>query len=322
MIAIIALQLASASVNSVQIIIISPTRELATQTHDNIVKMGEFTSVKSHVCIGGKKVGEDVRKLSHGSVHVVSGTPGRMYDMIQRQVLDMKKIRVVFIDEADEMLSMGFKDQVYDIYRYAPSTVQVVLVSATLPADVIEMTEKFMVKPISVLVKNDGLTLKGLTQFHIDVEKDGWKFETLTDLYERLTITQAVVFCNTRSRVEWLAKKMVEQDFHVACMHGDMRQKDRDDVMDKFRKGEQRVLIATDVWGRGIDVQQVSLVINYDIPQKIEDYLHRVGRSARFGRKGLAITFVTSTEMGKITSIERHYNSRIREAPEDMDKYM
>lgn len=321
MIAITALQIASPALKHVQVLVVSPVRELATQTSKNVEILGEFSTVTSHACVGGQKVGIDMRKL-HAGVQIVSGTPGRIYDMIQRNALDLKKLRTLFIDEADEMFSMGFKEQVYNIYRYAPAGTQIVLVSATLPNGVLDMSERFMTSPISVLVKKDELSLDGIRQFYVDVEQEEWKFDTLTDLYETLTITQAVIFCNTRKKVEWLTKKMIQNHFTVSSMHGDLNQKERDEVMDNFRAGHSRVLIATDVWSRGIDVQQVSLVINYDVPIQQESYLHRIGRSGRFGRRGVAITFVTSSDFRALRAIERYYAVRIRELPSNVDKYL
>lgn len=322
MIAIVSLNMAVSTLSHVQVLVLSPTRELAVQTQRIIESLGEFTSVRSHACVGGKKVGEDLRTLGNGGIHVVSGTPGRVYDMIQRATLDLRKLSILFIDEADEMLGMGFKEQVYDIYRYVPSKAQIVLVSATLPPDVQQMSEQLMTSPLSVLVRRDGLSLDGIRQFYVDVEKEGWKFDTLCDLYESLTITQAVIFCNTRKKVEWLSKKMKENNFTVVSMHGDMTQKERDEVMGDFRRGQSRVLIATDVWSRGIDVQQVSLVINYDLPDHHESYLHRIGRSGRFGRKGVSISFVTSTETRTLQAIERFYAIRIKELPNNVDDYL
>lgn len=322
MIALVSLQLASPTTRDVEVLVLSPTRELATQTHHNVERLGEFASIGCHVCVGGKKIGDDIRRLEAGGVQVISGTPGRVYDMIQRRVLSTKRIRTLIIDEADEMFSLGFKEQVYDIYRYVPPGVQVVLVSATLPNDVLDMSEKFMTDPISVLVRREALNLEGIRQFYVDVEKEEWKFDTLCDLYETLTITQAVIFCNTKKKVEWLAKRMSDNNFTVTSMHGDMSQKDRDSIMDGFRAGRSRVLIATDVWSRGIDVQQVSLVINYDIPPVRDSYLHRIGRSGRFGRKGVAITFVTEDNERELRSIERFYGIRIAELPQNVDDYL
>jgi len=322
MIALVALQIADPAVRAVQVLVLSPTRELAVQTDRNVHTFGQFASVGALACVGGRRVGEDVRRLEGEGVHVVSGTPGRVYDMIQRRALDASKIRTLVIDEADEMLSLGFREQVYDIYRYVPAGVQVVLVSATLPSDVREMSEKFMTDPISVLLKRDALTLEGILQFYVDVEQEEWKFDTLCDLYETLTVSQAVIFCNTRKKVDWLASKMVENDFTVSCVHGSMTQNERDKVMDDFREGRSRVLIATDLWSRGIDVQRVNLVINYDIPTQQESYLHRIGRSGRFGRKGIAITFATLADSHAMRAIEKFYGITIEELPEDADDYL
>lgn len=218
-------------------------------------------------------------------------------------------------DEADEMLSKGFKEQIYDIYRYLPEDTQVVLVSATLPQSVLEMTSKFMTDPVRVLVKRDELTLEGIKQFFIAVDKEEWKFDTLCDLYDTLTITQAVIFCNTRKKVEWLSEKMRENNFTVSSMHGEMPQRERDSIMSEFRSGTTRVLITTDVWARGIDVRQVSLVINYDLPFSRENYIHRIGRSGRYGRKGAAINFVKGDEVQVLRDIEQYYSTQVDEMP-------
>ena len=205
--------------------------------------------------------------------------------------------------------------QIYDIYRYLPPEIQVVLLSATMPQEILDMTRKFMNKPIRVLVKRDELTLDGIKQFFVAVEKEEWKFDTLCDLYDTLTITQAVIFCNTKRKVDWLTAKMREANFTVSAMHGDMRQVERDAIMKEFRAGGSRVLIATDVWGRGIDVQQVSLVICYDLPNSRELYIHRIGRSGRFGRKGVAINFVKDDDIRILRDIEQYYSTQIDEMP-------
>jgi len=235
--------------------------------------------------------------------------------MIRRRHLQTKHLKMFVIDEADEMLNRGFKEQIYDIYRYLPPEIQVVLVSATMPQEILDMTKKFMNKPVRVLVKRDELTLEGIKQFFVAVEREEWKFDTLCDLYDTLTITQAVIFCNTRRKVDWLTAKMREANFTVSAMHGDMPQKERDAIMQEFRSGGSRVLIATDVWGRGLDVQQVSLVICYDLPNNRELYIHRIGRSGRFGRKGVAINFVKNDDVRILRDIEQYYSTQIDEMP-------
>ncbi|KAF3786368.1 DEAD-box ATP-dependent RNA helicase 2 [Nymphaea thermarum] len=279
MIALAVCQMVDTTSREVQALILSPTRELASQTEKVILAIGDYINVQAHACIGGKSLGEDIRKLEYG-VHVVSGTPGRVCDMIKRRTLRTRAIKLLILDESDEMLSRGFKDQIYDVYRYLPPELQVVLISATMPNEILEMTSKFMTDPVRVLVKRDELTLE----------------------------------------VDWLTEKMRSNNFTVSSMHGDMPQKERDAIMSEFRSGTTRVLITTDVWARGLDVQQasfpeVSLVINYDLPNNRELYIHRIGRSGRFGRKGVAINFVRSDDIRILRDIEQYYSTQIDEMP-------
>lgn len=315
------LQTIDTALRETQALVLSPTRELATQIQSVVLALGDYMNVQCHACIGGTSVGEDIRKLEYGQ-HIVSGTPGRVFDMIRRRHLRTKNIKMLILDESDELLNMGFKDQIYDIYRYLPPATQVVLVSATLPNDVLEMTSKFMTDPVRILVKRDEITLEGIKQFFIAVEKEDWKFDTLCDLYDTLTITQAVIFCNTRRKVDWLTDRMRENNFQVSSMHGEMQQKERDAIMNEFRQGSSRVLITTDVWARGIDVQNVSLVTNYDLPTNRENYIHRIGRSGRFGRKGVAINFVTNEDVKILRDIEQYYSTQIDEMPAKIDDLM
>jgi len=308
------LQVLDTSVRETQALILCPTRELAQQVQKVILALGDYMNVQAHVCIGGTNVGEDIRKLDFGQ-HVVVGTPGRTFDMIRRRNLRTRNIKLLILDEADEMLNRGFKEQIYDVYRYLPPATQVVLVSATLPHEILEMTHKFMSDPIRILVKRDELTLEGIKQFFVAVEREEWKFDTLCDLYDTLTITQAVIFCSTKRKVDWLAEKMREANFTVSAMHGDMPQKERNEIMREFRSGQTRVLISTDVWARGLDVPQVSLIINYDLPNNRELYIHRIGRSGRYGRKGVAINFVRNDDIRILRDIEQYYSTQIDEMP-------
>merc|ERR1712139_31239 len=213
------------------------------------------------------------------------------------------------------MFSKGFKEQVYTIRRHLSNKTQVVLVSATLPQEVLEMTEDFMNKPFRLLVKRDEVSLQLIKQYYVAVEQEKWKFDTLCDLYDSMTVTQAVIFCNNKKKVDWLAQKMRAANFPIASIHGDMLQKERDSVMEDFRQGKCRQLIATDLIGRGLDVPQVSLVINYDVPISREFYIHRIGRSGRFGRKGVALSFVKDEDMALLQSIEKFYSTKIKEMP-------
>jgi len=308
------LQQLDMSIKGTQALILAPTRELAQQIQKVVIALGDYMNIECHACVGGTNVREDMSKLQEG-VHVVVGTPGRVYDMINRRAFNTEHIKIFCLDEADEMLSRGFKDQIYEVFQLLPQDIQVVLLSATMPADVLEVTKKFMREPVRILVKRDELTLEGIKQFYIAVEKEEWKLDTLCDLYETVTITQAVIFCNTRRKVDWLTEKMHGREFTVSAMHGDMEQKQREVLMKEFRSGSSRVLITTDLLARGIDVQQVSLVINYDLPTNRENYIHRIGRGGRFGRKGVAINFVTTEDVRMLRDIEQFYNTQIDEMP-------
>jgi len=304
-----------------QVLILAPTRELAQQIHKVLNALGDYMQVESHACVGGTAVREDIQILQKG-VQIVVGTPGRVNDMINRNALRLEKLRMFILDEADEMLSRGFKDQIYDVFQYLPSEVQVCLFSATMPMQILEMTKRFMRNPVRILVKKEQLTLEGIKQFYVAVEREDWKLDTLCDLYETLTITQAIIYCNTRRKTEWLCEKMTHRDFTVSAMHGDMEMNARQLIMREFRSGSSRVLITTDLLARGIDVQQVSLVINYDLPTNRENYIHRIGRSGRFGRKGVAINFVTSEDVRSLREIEQFYNTQIEEMPMDVSELM
>jgi len=302
------------SVPECQALILAPTRELAQQIQKVVLALGDYLSVRCHACIGGTRVRDDINKLQSG-VHVVVGTPGRVYDMLCRRVLRPDSIKLFILDEADEMLSRGFKDQIYDIFQVLPPRTQVGLFSATMPPEALEITQRFMTNPVQILVKRDELTLEGIKQFYISVEREEWKLDTLCDLYDTLNITQAVIFCNTRRKVDWLTDKMRGREFTVSSTHGDIGQKERDIILNEFRTGSSRVLITTDLLARGIDVQQVSLVINYDLPRNLENYIHRIGRSGRFGRKGVAINFVTNDDVRTLRELETFYNTTIDEMP-------
>ncbi|VDM56373.1 unnamed protein product [Angiostrongylus costaricensis] len=288
---------------SVQALVMAPTRELAQQKV--MCALGDYMNVKVLACIGGTSIRDD-----HG-VHVVVGTPVEFNSLLS-SFSETNLIKMFVLDEADEMLSRGFKDQIYEVFKTLPQEVQVVLLSATMPADVLDVTNRFMRNPIRILVKKEELTLEGIRQFYINVQKDEYKFETLCDLYDSVNVTQAVIFCNTRRKVEQLTEQMTKKQFTVSSLHGDMEQQDRNVIMREFRSGSSRVLITTDLLARGIDV---SLVINYDLPSNRENYIHRIGRSGRFGRKGVAINFITDNDIRQLKEIESFYNTVIEEMP-------
>jgi len=301
-----------------QALILAPTRELAQQIQKVVNALGDYLKVRCHACVGGTDVREDIQKLREG-VHIVVGTPGRCLDMMSnRKVLDVSKLSLFVLDEADEMLSRGFKTQIYDIFKCLPSDVQVALFSATMPNEILELTKKFMRDPKRILVKKDELTLEGIRQFYVLLETEDEKYDTLADLYESIEIQACIIYVNHRRKVDELAARMISDQHTVSKMHGDMPQADREVIMKEFRSGSSRVLITTDLLARGIDVQQVSLVVNYDLPASFENYIHRIGRSGRFGRKGVAINFVTKPDFEHLRFIESYYNTQIEPLPAEI----
>jgi len=248
------------------------------------------------------------------------GTPGRVQDMMKKGFLKTDYLRLFILDEADEMLSRGFKTQIQEIFKFLPGDIQIALFSATMPIEILRLTKHFMRDPAKILVKNEELTLEGIKQYYIAIEKEEWKMDVLLDLYGNLDINQALIYCNTKKRVNDLAETMKEKDFTVSAMHGEMDQMQRDMIMKEFRTGSTRVLITTDLLARGIDVQQVGLVINYELPFKKENYIHRIGRAGRFGRKGTAINFVLPSDARFIKEIQEHFNTQIEEMPQDLNE--
>lgn len=298
------------TVNKPQAIIISPTRELAEQTKNVICDLNLKLKASVSLSVGGTSVGKNIRNLEEGK-QIIIGTPGRIYDLILRRALSTRTVNLFILDEADEMLSHGFKDQIYDIFTKLPKTVQVGLFSATLPDEVLELTKKFMKDPVEILINKEDLTLDGIKQFYIDLDQEEWKLDTLIDLYKTVTLAQTIIYVNSKGKCESLTYKLSEKGYPVAAMHSNMHPTERTQIMSDFRLGKSRILISTDLLARGIDVQQVSLVVNYDLPTNIENYIHRIGRSGRFGRKGVAINFITRDDANRLKMLQEYYSTKI-----------
>jgi translation initiation factor 4A len=294
----------------VQALILSPTRELSEQIYNVFVSISKYTKLKISLSVGGTIT----EKLD--DTNVIIGTPGRVLDLLKNQRFNLQNCSVFTLDEADEMLSKGFKEQIYEIFQYVPNDIQVLLFSATMPQEIFDITKKFMRDPLNILVKNEELTLEGIRQYYVYVEEENWKFDTLADLYKMFEITQGVIFCNSKQKVENLTQRLLEQKFMVSGIHSDVT--NRQAIMNDFKYGKTRILITTDLLARGIDVQHISLVINYDIPRSKEIYIHRIGRSGRFGRKGIAINFVSKQEAPMLKEIEKYYSTEINELPSDI----
>ena len=309
--------------NTTQVLVLSPTRELSIQTA-NVMKMVGvmMTGLRVQTLVGGSSIDEDASNLKNNVPHVIAGCPGRVYDMMRRNHIVSKNIKLIIMDEADEMLSTGFKEQVYNILQNLKNDVQVALFSATLPDYIHSITSKFMRNPVKIYVKAEQLTLEGISQYYVAVEDDMQKYDTLKDLYSFFSVSQCIIYANSVKRVSDLYDAMTEDGFPVCRIHSSMEKKDRDQAFLDFKTGRYRVLISSNVTSRGIDIQQVSVVINFDVPKCVHNYLHRIGRSGRWGRKGVGINLVTRRDMSKLREIEQHYSTQINEMPAALNTLM
>ena len=316
--AIGSLQLVDVTKDEIQCLVLSPTRELAQQTAIVYQFLGECLKVKISLLIGGTKIGADLEKLREGP-QVLVGSPGRVLDLIRRKQISLGYLQTFILDEADEMLSKGFLDNIREIISLIPTTTKILLFSATMPKEIIDMTTKFMKDPARSLVKNEELTLEGIKQYYVFLKKED-KLDVLLQIYRGIEIAQAIIYCNSKRSVDFVSEELKKKGHMVSSIHGDLKQIERDNVMRDFRSGATRVLITTDLLARGIDVYQVSLVINYELPREKETYIHRIGRSGRFGRKGNAINFVTPTEKDELEAIQKFYNTTIEALPTDLSE--
>jgi translation initiation factor 4A len=302
----------------VQVLVLVPTHELAEQIYKVAKGIGEYLNIKAHYAIGGNPVRVDIQAIKSGCQFLV-GTPGRIYDLAHRGALKRDNIRVLVMDEADQMLEDRFQEQVVEILKLGfPQQTRIALFSATMPPEIIKFTNGILTDPVRILIPAEDVTLEGIKQYYVGLDQEDWKFDVLCDIYAQLPINQAIIYCNKRQCAEWLAVKMKEAKFSLECIHGDMTAVERKKRMDDFRTGAVRVLISTDLLARGIDVQQVSLVINYELPIQQENYIHRIGRSGRFGRKGVAINLIAGDEVRQMKEIEQFYATSVEVLPNDL----
>ena len=300
-----------------QALVLAPTRELAKQIYDISAKIGYYLGTKSHLCTGGNPVIEDKKKIQEG-LHYLVGTPGRIKDMIERKILSTSYLKMLIIDEADEMLGRGFLEQINEIIKVIPPDCQICLFSATMPSEIVKMTTKIMNNPVRILVKKEQITLEGIKQYQLGTTNDSSKYDALVEIYANINVNQPIIFANSKEKAEAIATKMSEKDFVVSCIHGAMEQKDRNQIMEDFKSGASRILIGTDLVARGIDVQQVDLVINFELPTNKENYIHRIGRAGRYGRKGVAINLVSSQEVAYMLEICDFYKTTAKPLPNDL----
>jgi translation initiation factor 4A len=305
------------SISKIQVIVLAPTRELAKQIHTVVSNLGKFISqLKVKVCVGGTSIHNELRQLRDDPPHIVIGCPGRILDCLQKNGIDHNTIKLLIMDEADELLSSGFLPQIQSIVEAIPSTAQVALFSATLPDHIRPCIQNiFPTPPVEILVKQEALTLEGISQYYVAVNDDIHKYDTLKDLYKSMSMAQCIIYCNSVRRVITLHQQLTDDGFTASCIHGEMDKRSREESFEEFKTGISRILISSNITSRGIDIQQVSIVINYDVPNDVCNYLHRIGRSGRWGRKGTGINFITRRDISKMRDIETYYNTVIEELP-------
>ena len=305
----------------IQCIVIVPTRELAEQVYKIIKDISSYTEITSLKVIGGTNVSlcrDELKK----NPHIIIGTPGRILDMIQRGNLSTIHVKMLIFDEADEILSYGFKESIHDIIQNVSKSTQICLFSATLPDEIIELTTKFMNNPEKVLVKKEQLTLEGIQQFFINIKHNDWKYDVISDLYDTINVSQCIIYMNSKNKILEIYDRLLKDNFPVGYITGDRTVNERNEIMEQFRSGTLRILLSSDLLARGIDIQQLSLVINFDLPREKETYIHRIGRSGRYGRKGVAINLINDKEVEYMKHIEEFYDTKINEMPQNIADYL
>jgi translation initiation factor 4A len=313
-----ALSVVDSSIKAPQVIVICPTRELSQQTERVARALGNYMGLKVLSATGGNQLRSDISTLKAGAQFIV-GTPGRIFDLIRRGDLAIEHMKYIILDEADQMLEDLFAEQIRTILdNKFPASTRLALFSATMPVNVLEVAEHYLNNPVRILLPADEVTLDGIKQYYVGLEREEWKLPVLLDLYQQIAVNQALIYVNKRQKAEWLAKQLAAQGFTLEYIHGEMEVADRKKRMEDFRSGQVRVLISTDLLARGIDVQQVSLVVNYELPVQRENYIHRIGRSGRYGKKGVAINLIYGGEMNSLKEIEKHYSTTVHELPDDL----
>lgn len=316
-----ALQKVDPLVKQTQILIIAPTHELVHQSYNVLEELGKYMDISMERVMGGTSVSECIHNLSKDP-QIIVGSPGRILDMIQKKYLFTDGIKMLVMDEADEILSFGFTDTIYSIFQYVSKETQICLFSATMPEEILSMSTNLMRNPEQILVNKDELTLEGILQFYVNVKVSDWKYDVLKDLYDTINIAQCIIYINSKQRLTQIYDQLLRDDFPVSMMHGDIHAEERKEIMKSFKEGHTRILLSTDLLSRGIDIQQLSLVINFDLPKSKETYIHRIGRSGRYGRKGVAINFVSDRDIHHMKEIESFYDTKIEEMPQNIGDYL
>ena len=304
-----------------QYIVLTPTHELAKQIYSVIENLGARMDITMCKVIGKTNISESIMELKRDP-QIIVATPGRLVDMISKRHIFTDNIKTLVLDEADEMLSGGFMEILYEIIKCMPKKCQICLFSATMPKEILDLTENFMNNPERLLVNRDEITLEGIKQFYINLKQYNWKFDVLYDIYDTINITQSIIYVNSKNILNNLYDRLSRDEYPVSYIHGDMQTVEREKNLNDFKNGITRIMLSTDLLSRGIDIQQLSLVINFDLPRNKETYIHRIGRSGRYGRKGTAINFITDEDTAHMKEIEDFYNTKIEEMPQNLADYL
>jgi len=315
------LQIIDVSVRQTQVLILVPTHELARQITLVVQSIGSvMKGLVAKTIIGGTSVREDVQSITTQVPHLIVGCVGRVCDLISKRYIETTHLKLLVLDEADEMLTQGFGSQIRFMFKsFFPEKIQVALFSATMPDEMVALTRNILRNPVHIRVKMEDLSLKAIDQYFVAVTDDNMKYSVLKDLFARISVSKCIIYCNSVPRVETLAQCMARDGFSVCAIHSGMEKHERTSFLNQFRNGQQRALVSSDVTARGIDIQQVSVVVNFDVPKSEHTYLHRIGRSGRWGRKGFAINLVSRYDVQQIQKIESHYKITIKEMPANFD---
>jgi len=316
-----ALSKINTSLNELQVLIVSPTRELTKQIYGVIEGLSVMMpNLKKYFIIGGTSIEDDAKYFNNNTPHILVACPGRLYDFVLRKYVKLNTVKLIIMDETDEMVSFGFKDQMYNIFKEFNTKIQVALFSATYSPYNNKILETILKNPVKIIVKAEALTLEGISQFYIAIENDKQKYLVIKDLFSSISVSQTIIFCNSVERVIELHKALKEDDFPVCCVHSNLEKRDRDEAFSEFKSGKYRVMVSSNITARGIDLQQISVVINFDLPKCKHTFLHRIGRTSRFGRKGMAINLITKRDVPKLKEFEEYYSTEIKELPQGFEK--
>jgi len=312
-----ALNLLDDNLKKTQVLILNPTYELVNQNYDVMKALSQYMDVNIMKVVGKTNLDECKSDLQK-EPEIITGTPGRVLDMISKRFLYTNNIKLLIFDEADEMLSFGFQDSIYNIVQYMPKECQICLFSATKTEQTLDLSNKFLNNPETILVEDKNVTLEGIQQYKVVINEE-WKYDTLIDIYNLLNISQCIIYVNHKNKLMNIYDALIEKQYPVDFIHGEITKSERENKLTKFKNGKIRLLLSTDLLARGIDVQQLNLVINFDLPRSKETYIHRIGRSGRYGRKGVAINLVNNREISMISEIEEHYKIKIDDLPQNIN---